>query len=126
MNTVRNFSLSIKLTLLLLMVIGIFLVGTVSLLVFNTAHLMREIASERIAQEVNITQEHLAEIQKALMVDVNFTASSIPFVQAVGRRSAETVSELITSANEALGVDEIDVFDGDGKHLSGLNKIGNQ
>jgi len=123
MSRLRNLSLSIRLNLLLQVVIGLFLIGTVLLLVFNTAQLMQEIASERIAQEVSITQEHLAEIQKALMVDVNFTASSVPFVQAVGRRSAPTVSDLITTANKSLELDDIHVFDGDGKHLTGLDEI---
>lgn len=121
MSRLRNLSLNLRLNLLLLMVIGFFLIGTMALLLFNTAQLMQEIASERISQEVSITQEHLAEIQKALMVDVNFTASSVPFVQAVGRRSAETVGDLISSANQSLEMDDIDVFDGDGKHLTGLD-----
>jgi hypothetical protein len=121
MSNFRNLRLSVKLNLLLLAVLGILLVVTVLLLVFNTGQLTREIGHERVNEEVNIMQKHLAEIENSLTVDVNFTASSIPFVQAVGRRNTETVTDLIKSANQSLTMDDISVFDGDGNQLAQLN-----
>jgi len=115
-----NISLSIKLSFLLLLVLGVLLVATILLLYSNTATLTEEIGSERIAQEVNIMKNHLAEVEKQLVVNVNFTASNIPFIQAVGRRSTDTVTGLITTANNSLDMDDIDVVDGDGKVLADL------
>lgn len=115
-----NISLSIKLSFLLLLVLGVLLVATILLLYSNTANLTEEIGSERIAQEVNIMKNHLAEIEKQLVVSVNFTASNVPFIQAVGRRSTDTVTGLITTANNSLEMDDIDVVDGDGKVLAAL------
>jgi signal transduction histidine kinase len=120
----RDTSLSIKLNLLLLFVLGILLLATVLLLAFNTGKLTEEIGSERIAEEVNIMQKRLAEVEKELTVDVSFTASSIPFIQAVGRRNGETVTDLITISNNALNLDDIDVVDGDGHWLADLRPTG--
>jgi signal transduction histidine kinase len=117
----RNISLSIKLNLLLLMALGILLIATILLLFFNTGRLTEEIGNERIAEEVNIMQKRLAEVEKELGVDVNFIASSIPFIQAVGRRNGETVTELIITANNSLEMDDIDVVDGDGNRLADLS-----
>lgn len=121
MNRWRSISLSIKLSLLLLIVLGVLLLATVWLLISNTANLTEEIGSERIAEEVSIMKNHLSELEKQLVVNVNFTASSIPLIQAVGRRNAETISGLITTANNALLMDDIDVIDGDGNYLTDLN-----
>jgi signal transduction histidine kinase len=117
----RNISLSIKLNLLLLLVLGVLLLATVLLLFFNTQNLTEEIGSERIAEEVNIMQKRLAEVENELQVDVNFMASSIPLIQAVGRRNEDTVTELITGANNSLNMDDIDVIDGDGNRLANLD-----
>lgn len=124
MVTLRDTSLSIKLNLLLLFVLGILLLATVLLLTFNTGKLTEEIGSERIAEEVNIMQKRLAEVEQELTVDVSFTASSIPFIQAVGRRNGETVTELITISNNSLSLDDIDVVDGDGNWLADLRPTG--
>lgn len=116
-----NISLSIKLNLLLLLGLGVLLLTTVMLLFFNTQNLTNEIGSERVAEEVNIMQKRLAEVEEELGVDVNFMASSIPFIQAVGRRNGDTITELITSANNVLKMDDIDVIDGDGNRLADLD-----
>lgn len=121
MTRLGNLSINIKLNLLLIFVFSILLVTTMLLLSSNTATLTEEIGSERIAQEVSIMNNHLAEVQKELLVNVNFTASSVPLIQAVGRRNAETVLGLVQAANESLGMDDIDVVDGDGNSLTDLN-----
>jgi signal transduction histidine kinase len=114
----KNLSLSIKLNLLLSAVLGILLIATVLLLYVNTTKLTEEIGSERIHEEVHIVQKRLLEIEKELVIDVNFTASSIPFIQAVGRRSSDDVTDIITTASRTLEIDGVDVLDGDGKDLT--------
>jgi signal transduction histidine kinase len=117
MRWLKDMSLGIKLSLLLLLVLGILLLSTILLLVFNTQNLTQEVGSERIAEEVSITQSRLAEIERELAVDINFMASGVPFFQAVGRRNAEDVNEIITQANQSLALDDVDVVDGDGNRL---------
>jgi signal transduction histidine kinase len=113
----RDLSLGIKLSLLLLLVLGVLLLFTILLLSFNTRTLTEEVGSERIAEEVSILQSRLTEIERELTVDVNFIASGVNFYQAVGRRSAEDVSEIVAQANESLALDDVDVVDGDGNRL---------
>lgn len=113
----RNASLAIKLNILLLLVMLLLLVGVVVLLVQNTQTLTAEIGGERIVEEVNIIQSRLKEIEKELVVDTNFIVTSVSFFQAVGRRDAQDTSDIITTANASLGLDDITVVDGDGNRL---------
>ncbi|HEX2905248.1 MAG TPA: HAMP domain-containing sensor histidine kinase [Phototrophicaceae bacterium] len=124
MGLLKNISLGVKLNLLLLLVLGVLLGATVLLLVSNTRSLTEEIGNERIAEEVNIMQSRLAEMEKELSVDVDFLSSSVPFLQAVGRRDAEDVNTFITTANSSLELDDIDVVDGDGKLLADISGEG--
>jgi signal transduction histidine kinase len=125
MKKLSSISVSIKLNFLLLMVLVVLLTATVLLLISNTNILTQEIGSERVTEEVKIIQKRLAEQENELDVDVNFMASSIPFIQAVGRRSESAVTDLISSANQTLKMDDIDVVDGDGKRLADLNSGAN-
>lgn len=120
MKWLNNLGIGVKLTLLLLMVLGIFLFTTVTLLSSNTQNLTQEIGSERIAEEASILTSRLEEIEDALTVDVNFLASNVTFFQAVGRRNSEDTNEIITAANALLNLDDIDVMDGDGNRLTDL------
>lgn len=113
----RNTSLAIKLNILLLLVMLLLLAGVVFLLVQNTQTLTAEIGGERIVEEVNIIQSRLKEIEKELVVDTNFIVTSVSFFQAVGRRDAQDTSDIITTANASLGLDDITVVDGDGNRL---------
>src|SRR5689334_15164778 len=100
------------------------LVGIAYLLILNTRNLTEEIGGERVVEEVNIIQNRLAEIEKELLVDTNFIVTSVAFFQAVGRRSAADTTDIITTANASLGLDDITVVDGDGRRLTdtGANK----
>lgn len=113
----RNTRLAVKLNILVLLVMALLLVGVVFLLIRNTQNLTAEIGGERILEEVNIIQSRLAEIEKELVVDTNFIVTSVSFFQAVGRRDAQDTSDIITTANASLGLDDITVVDGDGKRL---------
>jgi signal transduction histidine kinase len=44
--------------------------------------------------------------------------TSVAFFQAVGRRSAIDTTDIITTANASLGLDDITVVDGDGRRLT--------
>lgn len=94
------------------------LVGIAYLLILNTRNLTEEIGGERVVEEVNIIQNRLAEIEKELLVDTNFVVTSVAFFQAVGRRSAADTTDIITTANASLGLDDITVIDGDGRRLT--------
>lgn len=117
MRWLKDMSLRIKLSLLVLAVLGILLLFTTLLLIFNTRTLTQEVGSERIAEEVSIMESRLAEVERELAVDINFLASGVNFFQAVGRRSVEDTNEIITLANESLELDDVDVVDGDGNRL---------
>ncbi len=97
---------------------AVMLVGVAYLLILNTQNLTEEIGGERVFEEVNIIQSRLAEIEKELQVDTNFVVTSVSFFQAVGRRSAKDTTQIITTANASLGLDDIIVVDGDLKRLT--------
>jgi signal transduction histidine kinase len=109
--------LGVKLNIFVLFVLSIFLVSIVFLLNRNTDSLTEQVGSERVGEEVNILQNRLAEIENTLLVDINFLATSVHFFQAVGRRDANDVAEIINPANVSLKLDDITVVDGDGKRL---------
>jgi signal transduction histidine kinase len=113
----KNASLAVKLNLLVLLVLAVLLVGVVLLLIHNTQNLTQEIGGERIAEEVNIIQSRLAEIEKQLLVDTNFVVTSVSFIRAVANRDPDDTSDIITTANLSLEMDDIAVVDGDGKRL---------
>jgi signal transduction histidine kinase len=109
--------LGVKLNIFVLFVLSIFLVSTVFLLNRNTKSLTEQVGSERVGEEVNIFQNRLAEIEDKMLVDINFLATSVHFFQAVGRRSADDVAEIVNTADVSLKLDDITVVDGDGKRL---------
>ncbi|MEO8607327.1 MAG: ATP-binding protein [Chloroflexota bacterium] len=114
----KNTSLAVKLNILVFLVLTVMLVGVAILLILNTRNLTEEIGGERVVEEVNIIQNRLAEIEKELLVDTNFVVTSVAFFQAVGRRSAADTTDIITTANASLGLDDITVVDGDGRRLT--------
>jgi signal transduction histidine kinase len=114
----KNTSLAVKLNILVFLVLAVMLVGVAYLLILNTRNLTEEIGGERVVEEVNIIQNRLAEIEKELLVDTNFVVTSVAFFQAVGRRSAADTTDIITTANASLGLDDITVVDGDGRRLT--------
>jgi signal transduction histidine kinase len=114
----KNASLAVKLNILVFLVLVVMLVGVAYLLILNTRNLTEEIGGERVTEEVNIIQNRLAEIEKELLVDTNFVVTSVAFFQAVGRRSAADTTQIITTANASLGLDDITVVDGDGQRLT--------
>lgn len=109
--------LGVKLNIFVLFVLSIFLVSIVFLLSRNTKSLTERVGGERVGEEVNILENRLAEIEDKLLVDINFLATNVHFFQAVGRRSAADVTEIINPANVSLKLDDITVVDGDGKRL---------
>ena len=113
----RHVSLAVKLNVLVLLVLAMFLISVVFLLIRNTQDLTEKIGREKIHEEVNIIQSRLMEIEHELLVRTNSIVTSVAFFQAVGKRSAEETSEIITTANASLGLDDIIVVDGDGRWL---------
>ncbi len=113
-----NTSLAVKLTVLVLLVLALLLIGVAFLLIRNTQNLTEEIGGELVVEEVNIIQSRLAEIEKELLVDTNFVVTSVSFFQAVGRRDADDTTDIISTANASLGLDDITVVDGDGRRLT--------
>jgi signal transduction histidine kinase len=109
--------LGVKLNIFVLFALSIFLVSIVFLLNRNTDSLTERVGSERVNEEVNILENRLAEIEDKLLVDINFLATSVHFFQAVGRRNADDVAQIIDPANLSLKLDDITVVDGDGKRL---------
>jgi signal transduction histidine kinase len=114
---IRRPGLGVKLNIFVLFVLSIFLVSIVFLLNRNTDSLTERVGNERVHEEVNILQNRLAEIEDKLLVDINFLATNVHFFQAVGRRNADDVAEIINPANTSLKLDDITVVDGDGKRL---------
>ncbi len=117
MKRLGDLRLGVKLNALVLFVLGILLFCVVILLNRNTNNLTREVGGERIAEEANIIESRLTEVEDELTVDVNFLVSSISFYQAVGSRDVADTSEIITRANFSLALDGIAVVDGDGNRL---------
>ncbi len=113
-----NASLAVKLNVLVLLVLTLLLIGVAYLLIRNTQNLTEEIGGELVVEEVNIIQSRLAEIETELRVDTNFVVTSVSFFQAVGRRDAADTTEIISTANASLGLDDITVVDGDGRRLT--------
>jgi signal transduction histidine kinase len=125
MRLFRNTSLGVKLNILVLSVMGILLIGVVILLNHNTQKLTEEVGGELIAEETNIIESRLAEIQSNLGVNANFLVTSLSFFQAVGNRDVAKTAEIINRANLSLTLDEIIVVDGDGKRLVDTNADNN-
>lgn len=113
----RRPGLGVKLNLYVLFVLLLFLVSIVFLLNRNTDSLTKQVGSDRVGEEVKIFEKRLAETQDKLLIDINFLATSLHFFQAVGRRSANDVAEIINPANVSLKLDDITVVDGDGNRL---------
>ncbi|MFN8420548.1 MAG: ATP-binding protein [Anaerolineae bacterium] len=113
----KNMSLAVKLNILVLLVLALLLVSIDYLLIHNTQSLTEEIGGERVLEEVNIIRSRLAEIEKELAVDTDFVVTSVNFFQAVGRRDKADTGDIIATANQTLGLDDIAVVDGDGKRL---------
>ena len=113
----RSPSLGVKLNIFVLFVLGIFLVSTVFLLNRNTQSLTERVGGERVREEVNSLENRLAEVEDKLLVDINFLATGVYFVQAVGSRNADNIADIINTANVSLKLDDITVVDGDGKRL---------
>lgn len=113
----RQPGLGVKLDVYVLFVLLIFLVSIVFLLNRNTESLTKQVGSDRVSEEVKIFEKRLAEMQDKLLVDINFLATSVHFFQAVGRRNANDVAEIINPANVSLKLDDITVVDGDGNRL---------
>lgn len=109
--------LGVKLNIYVLFVLSIFLISIIFLLNRNTQNLTEQVGSERINEEVNILENRLAEIEDKLLVDINFLATNLYFIQAVGRRSTDDVAEIVNPAKESLKLDDITVVDGDGIRL---------
>ncbi len=117
MRLFRNTGLGVKLNILVLSVMGILLIGIVILLNRNTQRLTEEVGGERIAEEVNIVERRLSEIQAELSVNANFLVTSVSFYQAVGNRDIAKTTEIIDRANLSLELDNVTVVDGDGNKL---------
>jgi signal transduction histidine kinase len=113
----RHVGLAVKLNVLVLLVLALFLVVVIFLLVRNTQGLTQKIGGEKINEEVNIIQSRLTQIEKQLLDNTGFIVTNVAFFQAVGKRSSAETAEIITTANAALGLDDITVVDGDGKRL---------
>jgi signal transduction histidine kinase len=126
MRWMRDVGLGVKLSVLLLLVLGVLLLSTVLLLISNTQNLNEEVGAERISEEVNIIDRRLREFERELAVDVNFLSSSVTFFQAVGRRSSDNVTQIVTQAKEQLGFDDVDVVDGDGASLADVGMTGDE
>src|SRR5947208_14392322 len=113
----RDIGLAVKLSLLLLLVLGLLLLSTILLLTLNTQTLTQEVGNERIGEEVNVLQSQLTQLENGLNVDINFLVSSVTFFQAVGSRDAKSVSDIISRANLSPDLYSVIVVDGDGKLL---------
>ncbi len=118
MRWLRDLGLGVKLSALLLLVLGILLLLTAFLLITNTQDLNKEVGTERITEQTVLVQQRMAEAERELAVDVNFISSSVAFFQAVGRRSVDAVTEIVTQTQQQLGFDDVDVIDGDGSVLA--------
>jgi signal transduction histidine kinase len=116
----KHIGLAVKLNVLVLLVLALFLVVVVFLLVRNTQELTEKIGGEKINEEVNIIQSRLNQIETQLLDNTGFIVTNVAFFQAVGKRSSQETTEIITTANASLGVDDITVVDGDGKRLVDL------
>lgn len=113
----RRPGLGVKLDVYVLFVLLIFLVSIVFLLNRNTKSLTKRVGSDRVSEEIKIFEKRLTEMQDKLLVDINFLATNVHFFQAVGRRNANDVAEIIEPANVLLKLDDVTVVDGDGNRL---------
>jgi signal transduction histidine kinase len=113
----RNPGLGVKLSIFLLFVLSIFLVSIVFLLNRNTQSLTEQVGGDRVVEEVNILENRLAEVEDKMLVDIDFLATGVYFVQAVGNRNENNIADIINTANVSLKLDDITVVDGDGKRL---------
>jgi signal transduction histidine kinase len=113
----RNPGLGVKLNIFVLFVLSIFLVSIVFLLNRNTQSLTEQVGGDRVVEEVNILENRLAEVEDKLLVDIDFLATGVYFVQAVGNRNENNIADIINTANVSLKLDDITVVDGDGKRL---------
>lgn len=119
MRWLRNIGLNIKLTLVILGVLGLFLIATIILLVYSTQSFTSEIGNERIEDAVTTIQNTLTTIQSQIVTDIELLVADIAFFQAVGRRDVTRVSEIIARTNLDTNLYDITVVDGDGNRLFG-------
>ncbi len=113
----RSPSLGVKLNIIVLFVLSIFLISTVFLLIQNTESLTKQVGGDRVHEEVTSLGNRLTEIKDKLVVDINFLATGVYFVQAVGSRNETSIADIINTANLSLKLDDITVVDGDGNRL---------
>jgi len=115
-----SMSLGVKLSILVLTVFGVLLLGMVILLNRNTQNLTQEVGGERVVEELNIISSRLTEVENELLVDIDFLVNSVSFFQAVGSRDVARTTEMVSTANFSLALDDITVVDGDGNRLVDL------
>ncbi|HRF97389.1 MAG TPA: cache domain-containing protein, partial [Aggregatilineales bacterium] len=80
----------------------------------------------RIEDAVTSVQSSLSDIQAQLSTDINVLTSDIAFFQAVGRRDATRIGDIIAQNNFDQTIYDIAVVDGDGNLLfsAGTHEIG--
>ncbi len=117
MQWIRDIGLGIKLSLILLVFLGILLISLISLLVFNTQNLTQEVANEQISQELNTLGNRLDEIQRNIESDISFLVGDITFFQAVGRRSQNDLNQIIGRTDLSSELFDVEIVDGDGNFL---------
>jgi len=117
MRRFSSLSLGIKLTFLIFTAFGLFLISNIVLLIFNTQAFTEEVGDERIQEAAITVQNELANIQDLITTDMNVLVTDILFFQAVGRRSADDVQNILARTNLDLTLYAILVVDGDGNTL---------
>lgn len=110
-------SLGTKVMLSLLVVLLGFFVLSIALLVTSTQSFTDEVGGERLRDAIEIIENSLESEQAQIRSDITFLTSDVAFFQAVGRRDAEVLREMIDRTDLAQGSYDIDIMDGDGNLL---------
>jgi len=117
MRRFSSLSLGIKLTALIFTAFGLFLISNIVLLIFNTQAFTEEVGDERIQEAAITVQNELTNIQDLITTDMNVLVTDILFFQAVGRRNADDVQNILARTNLDLELYDVLVVDGDGNSL---------
>lgn len=116
-NWLTKASLGTKVMLSLLVVLLGFFVLSIALLITSTQSFTDEVGDERLSDAIGIVENAVETVQAQIRNDITFLTSDVGFFQAVGRRDAEQLREIIERTDLGRGSYDIDIVDGDGNLL---------
>jgi signal transduction histidine kinase len=118
MRSIRNMSLGIKFTLIILTVLAVAVSATMVLLNWSATRLMEQAGREQLKSEAAAIQTSLTQAEVQTLHNAKLLATLPGLVEAVTARDPNAVRTIVLTTAAAAMFDEIEVVDADGNSLT--------